>query len=343
MPEQQRKKGIADLYAIEDQRRAEKTVPPQTIPEETIARQTRSKQTIVEQTTPQLTIVPENIEDAVLPKTPTPEQTRAQQTIPRRTTVKPTIVQQSTVDKAKGYYQVYNDMSDRLVPELKLSPYEQAVLHRLYRLSWGWKKEECEVGMGGLAKHCVMSKSQVKRSLLSLQEKGLIENLGTFKHGAREGNRYKVLPGLGTITGEGIVKETIVPEEQSVVSEATEARQSVVPENTIKNSNKDFKTHTQAGVCVGSRFSIEECRKYAEHLQATGQGINNPGGYATTIHRTGEADMLIENFLHPEVSDPSSTIDTSQCPDCQGTGFYYPKGVEGGVARCKHEQLKEGK
>lgn len=62
---------------------------------------------------------------------------------------------------------------------------------------------------------------------------------------------------------------------------------------------------------VGSKFSIEECRKYAQHLQATGQGINNPGGYATTIHRTGEADMLIESFLHPEATDLSSNFDTS--------------------------------
>jgi hypothetical protein len=32
-----------------------------------------------------------------------------------------------------------------------------------------------------------------------------------------------------------------------------------------------------------------------------------------------------------------------ECPDCGGTGFYYPKGFEGGVARCKHERLEGGK
>ena len=93
-------------------------------------------------------------------------------------------------------------------------------------------------------------------------------------------------------------------------------------------------------VCV---WVLNSLSKNAEgtprHLRSTGQGINNPGGYATTIHRTGEADVLIESFLHPEVADPSSNLDTSKCPDCKGTGFYYPKGSEGGVARCKHEQL----
>ena len=28
----------------------------------------------------------------------------------------------------------------------------------------------------------------------------------------------------------------------------------------------------------------------------------------------------------------------SQCPDCKGTGFYYPMGYENGVAKCKHER-----
>jgi hypothetical protein len=115
---------------------------------------------------------------------------------------------------------------------------------------------------------------------------------------------------------------------------------------TAPNKEKIIKETTQTqdepvlGVRGGSKFTIEECRKYAQHLQATGQGINNPGGYATTIHRTGEADMLIESFLRPEAPSPASNFDASKCPDCHGTGFFYPKGVEGGVARCKHEQLR---
>jgi hypothetical protein len=102
--------------------------------------------------------------------------------------------------------------------------------------------------------------------------------------------------------------------------------------NTYKEN-----TQTQEGVRVDSRFSIVECRRYAEHLRASGQGINNPGGYATTIHRTGEADLLIEAFLNP--APAQALIDASQCPDCQGTGFYYPKGIEQGVAKCQHASL----
>lgn len=87
----------------------------------------------------------------------------------------------------------------------------------------------------------------------------------------------------------------------------------------------------------GSRFRMAECFRFAKHLYDTGQGITNPGGYATSIHRTGEADDLIEQFLHP--SEPMVQINTDSCPDCHGSGFWYPQGVERGVTKCKHERL----
>jgi hypothetical protein len=88
-----------------------------------------------------------------------------------------------------------------------------------------------------------------------------------------------------------------------------------------------------------SRFTAEECRRYAEHLRSTGQGISNPGGYATTIHRTGEADELIERFLMP--AEATQEVDASKCPDCKGSGFYYPEGPAGGVRKCRHMKPKE--
>jgi hypothetical protein len=119
------------------------------------------------------------------------------------------------------------------------------------------------------------------------------------------------------------------------------AAKSSAGEETSDNKRNTLKGNTQtqeptAGVRVGSRFTIEECRRYAQHLQSTGQGINNPGGYATTIHRTGEADELVGRFLSPA---SSTQVDTSACSDCQGSGFYYPNGPTGGVAKCKHEKL----
>lgn len=89
-----------------------------------------------------------------------------------------------------------------------------------------------------------------------------------------------------------------------------------------------------------SRFTLEECRQYAEHLQKSGQGITNPGGYATTIYRTGEADALIGSYKD-QISKPEA-LDVSNCPDCKGSGFWYPKGIDSGVVKCKHARLKPG-
>jgi DNA-binding MarR family transcriptional regulator len=34
------------------------------------------------------------------------------------------------------------------------------------------------------------------------------------------------------------------------------------------------------------------------------------------------------------------SLNTKNCPDCQGSGFWYPGGNERGVAKCKHGRLK---
>jgi hypothetical protein len=131
-------------------------------------------------------------------------------------------------------------------------------------------------------------------------------------------------------------------ERKSETSETTRAEKAPNKVNTQKENTQTQDAPT-ASVRVGSKFTLEECRRYARHLQSTGQGINNPRGYATTIHRTGEADLLIESFLHPEATgEPSANLDTNQCPDFKGTGFYYPQGTDGGVARCRDERLRKG-
>ena len=266
-------------------------------------------------------------------------------TLPPQTIPQQTMVYQTTIDNSKGYYPVFNDISDRLIPELQLDPYQQAVLQRLYRLSRGWKSEECEVGLGTLAKYCVMSRSQVQRSVAKLIEKGLLESLGSSKKGSKEGNRYRVLPGLKTLPRQTIPNRTIVSEttpDDTIVREGetssrenTVVSQGIVPRGTNKNSNKELKDNTHTSVGVGSKFSLEECKRFAEHLQKTGQGINNPGGYATAIFRSGEADAQIEGFLNPP-----APVEYGNCLDCGGSGYYYPEGVEKGVKICKHEKLK---
>lgn len=41
-------------------------------------------------------------------------------------------------------------------------------------------------------------------------------------------------------------------------------------------------------------------------------------------------------------SDPSANVDKMKCPDCGGSGYFYPEGYDKGVARCDHKKLQEG-
>lgn len=86
-----------------------------------------------------------------------------------------------------------------------------------------------------------------------------------------------------------------------------------------------------------SQFSLAECRRYVDSQPR--EGIKNPQGLAVSLHRSGEADELIVKFLAPV--NPAKAVDTTQCPDCGGTGFYEPGGAGKGVARCKHERLNK--
>jgi Helix-turn-helix domain len=230
----------------------------------------------------------------------------------------------ASIPEVKGDARLPHKYTDHLCRLLK--PDEQAVYLQLYRLSWGWGKEACFISNPRLSERSNVPLSSMKRAVAGLIDKGLIEKTGhTNGYGKDQGVEYRVL-NVGWQANTG-----------SQPTLSSQPNMAPIKLNTQKE-NTQTQDAPSAVVGVGSKFSLEECRRYAEHLQSTGQGINNPGGYATTIHRTGEADSLIERFIHPVSSQ--TPVDASQCPDCQGTGFYYPKGIEQGVAKCQHQRLK---
>jgi hypothetical protein len=223
-------------------------------------------------------------------------------------------------------------MLDRILPTLDI--YGQSLLLRLYRLSRGFNSDTCNVSVGKLATACNFSTRKVQMGLAALEMRGLIQRL-MEDHKNRDFN-------LRGITFRILISDPSPARRTPPAQHASDAQHAPGAPNAPNkvNTQKENTQTQEVSVRVGSKFTIEECRRYAEYLRSTGQGINNPGGYATTIHRTGEADLLIENFLNPVTT---TQVDTSQCPDCQGSGFYYPNGPTGGVAKCKHEKLQESK
>ncbi len=231
----------------------------------------------------------------------------------------------ASVPEIKGHCRWPHALTDSLFKLLDVP--ERVVYEQLYRLSWGFGKDFCTIGLPKLAERSGLKPTATHGAVARLTKKGLvIKAAATFGKNKEQGITYR-LP----------LPEWLVRNERLSLNERLSPNDSN-KEKTHKDTHNTEEAPEGAGVRVGSKFTIEECRRYAKHLQATGQGINNPGGYATTIKRTGEADELIQGFLHP--SAVTQSRDISQCPDCQGSGFYYPNGINGGVAKCKHASLK---
>ncbi len=234
------------------------------------------------------------------------------------------------VRMTNGFTGIINHLLDDILPMLE--PSEQVVLLRLYRLTHGHGNATCKVSRQKLVNKTGVKRTRLLQALSKLEERGFIKRLADDTSNTDIYNRgmsfQMLLDGVRPVrdANPSILRTRPLSEPNKV--------------NTQKENTHNTEEAPAAGVRVGSRFTIEECRRYAKHLQSTGQGINNPGGYATTVKRTGEADELIAAFLNPTVT--SKPLDTSQCPDCQGSGFYYPNGIGGGVAKCKHENLQKG-
>jgi hypothetical protein len=91
------------------------------------------------------------------------------------------------------------------------------------------------------------------------------------------------------------------------------------------------------GVCVLSNYSYEQRLAYARNQLH----IDNPEGFAMSKRAAaGEFDEAISAWLE-ELERPGGTKqrDVSGCPDCHGSGWWYPQGVAKGAARCSHTRL----
>jgi hypothetical protein len=160
----------------------------------------------------------------------------------------------------KGHLRLPNSAVDGLYSIL--DPYEQAVFTQLYRLSHGYGKSTCKIGLPGLARRSNVGKTTTQATVNRLIGKGLIKKLEyEIGKNKEQGTTYWVsspdsLPGADSLPGDDTIKI-----------------------KALKDKSKKEGSHERK--------------------------------------------------------------DYSECPDCQGSGMWYPEGFEKGVARCTHKTLKD--
>jgi phage replication O-like protein O len=160
------------------------------------------------------------------------------------------------VREERGYYPTFNDLSDHLIPELKLDAYEQAVLYRMYRLSRGWQKDSCIIGHSKLANSTNLSRSTVQKTVARLIERGLIENMGDR---GNDGTEYRVLPGVAVLQ-RGIPRGGIPSQAKGSSPDGTR-RSDGIPSDGHNKNNKGFsKENNKKGI---NRLTPDEIESFA--------------------------------------------------------------------------------
>ena len=253
MSQSNSRNNFAKLYDLSEKKRAEKEeAATQTQPVEPIAPQISVEDTMAQRTMVQQTTVVQ-----------TPPEPWYGTTVVQRTTV----VWDTMFKHPDQWTAQPNELSDKVLGLLNV--YEQVVLQRLYRLSWGYQSNICKVGFEKLAKSCNISKKKAQTTVDNLESRGLIErvhrDLGN-KVKSERGNIYRInIPA-------------------AKMEQRTTVQRTMVPPTMVQDTSYKYKK---------------------------------------------------ENIKKKESAPP----DFKNCPDCQGSGFWYPEGVEKGVAKCKHGRL----
>jgi len=129
-----------------------------------------------------------------------------------------------------------NQVSDYLAPLQTV--YEQAVYNRMYRLSWGYQRDACFVGYGGLTRTCGLSKSSARRAIAGLIKKGHIQEIEMINSKHLKGTIYRVLLPQ-EILPELNAPDTMLPQ-NTVSSQGTVFPESTVsPQNTVSSQSRE--------------------------------------------------------------------------------------------------------
>ena len=200
---------------------------------------------------------------------------------------------QAIFQPQRGYFQTFNDISDKLIAALRLSLTEQSVLSRLLRLSRGYHRLWCEVGYGALATACNISKEAAGDAVKRLLQRGVIELLNAGG-GSGGTSCYLVLPfapiGLEPTGTQPIGSKPVGAERRGIGSKPIPIPYTVGSEPTIKDNN-DLNTNIKiSGKHFDETTLEQEAQYYREHFAKYGD-------YKTLVTQISSVPEYDENTI----------------------------------------------
>jgi hypothetical protein len=246
------------------------------------------------------------------------------------------------------FYRKPNAASDAL--DRQLSAAESKVFDQLYRLIHGFNLAQRQIRIEVLRQRTgYNSDKTIRTALAGLEAKGIISRSG--HRNSPGGEVYQILSYSGTG----------VPEYRSTAAENTPVLESKFTgqlNTNLKRQNTDdeafaklrraLKEETDREVSPANLDELDELLAQEFKIAAGRTGTVSDAGAFFAEHLRRRLWKKDKRQLEKEMEDSSHVtqqslpkVDASQCPDCFGTGMYYPEGFDRGVARCGHEKLKE--
>ena len=158
-----------------------------------------------------------------------------------------------------GFTKLHHQIVDHLYGQLSVK--EQVVHLQLYRLAWGKGRPNCFINLPKLARRSNLSQRSAGEAIASLENKGLIRKGSIVTgRGKEQGIEYWITP------APALGKTASLANSASLATNASLAKF----DGGIEDKEELHEEHTHKEACVrvglSSRFSLEECRRYAEHL-----------------------------------------------------------------------------
>jgi hypothetical protein len=255
------------------------------------------------------------------------------------------------------FYKKANEVADHI--DRTLTPSESKVFEQLIRLSIGFNKEVCRVRVSVLMERTgYTSDKTVRAALRGLELKGRIKRLSA--RNSPLGDEYKILAYSG-VTGVPQYRSTPVENTAVLGSKITGELNTSIKDQNIDDEAfaelvESFRQITRE--LTGKSPTAIESSKWKELAEVLIAELRISAGRTTISsvpafmaehlrRRLWKMDKKQAAREGKELPDQiSSTPQGSPpgCPDCHGTGWWYPNGIEKGVAKCKHLKiLEEGK